>query len=468
MENIMDNLAMPKKMERRTFLKGALGGTGLVFLGACSANSSGASSASGKPGDWAGALIKGVMQDASVPGDQYRSLVAPGWAKAAKGNMQLTLTDYDSLYQDVVLDVTNATDNHDVMGLDLLWTGQFGVGESVAPLNAMFDANADLKKNVNKVLLQGSTWAGHIVGLPATNQSWNLFYRKDVFDKYGYQPPTNWTDFLALAKELTGDWANDGQEHYGVAFNVLRGAPVAHDWLGYFGAMGGMVFDHWPDAAASSYKPQLNGDAAHAALQLNLQMMNYAPPDVTEYDWNKTQGALASGRVAMICSWNDGTASQVFVKGSKTADLVSWARLPNAPGIERFDPRGFWSIGINRNSGRRPEAFDYLAYGLSKDVQRQMVENVPGIVPVRDDLLAEMKTATGPMSYLGFMQELNKNPNPMNFAWRPNVPEWSSVQDILGLTINQALTKQASAAAALNSAQSQLSAAMVQAGHKDA
>lgn len=459
-----NQLASPFRTSRRNFLGGALGVAGLMALQGCGSPSANTVNPSANPGDFAGQTIKGILQDAPVPGGQYKEVVGPAWTAKTKGQMDLILADYDTLYQSIVLDATSGTAEHDLMGLDILWMGQFGSANSMVKLNDLLAGDPDLNANVNKVLLDGASWAGGVVGLPATNQSWNLFYRKDVFEAKGIKPPENWTDFLAIAKELTGDWAGDGEKHYGVAMNVKRGAPVAHDWLGYFAAMGGQMFDNWPDVEKTQYKPQIDSEAGHKALQLVMDMRAYAPEDVAEYDWNKTQAALADGRVAMICSWNDGTCAQVFAEGSKVADKIGWARLPNIAGMDRFDPRGFWSIGINARSDKGSAAWSYLATGLSKDVQRQMVENVPGIVPVRDDLLKEMETDSGPLSYLGFMRTINENTNPMNFAWRPTLPEWASVQDVIGLTINQALTGERTPDEALRDAQTRLEAAMKQAG----
>ena len=135
--------------------------------------------------------------------------------------MNVSLTDYNSLYQDIVLEISNATDQYDVLGLDILWTGQFGIGSSVINLKDLLASNKDLATYINKTLLNGANWAGKQTGIPATNQAWTIYYRKDVFERLGLKVPTNWTEYAAYAKELNGVL---GKNTYGVAFNVARGS----------------------------------------------------------------------------------------------------------------------------------------------------------------------------------------------------------------------------------------------------
>ncbi len=46
---------------------------------------------------------------------------------------------------------------------------------------------------------------GHIYGIPVDYYPWAVFYRKSVFAAHGYQVPTNWDDFKALAAKMKTD-----------------------------------------------------------------------------------------------------------------------------------------------------------------------------------------------------------------------------------------------------------------------
>lgn len=461
-------------LARRNFLKLSLLAGGSAFLAACSSAATASPIASvlsssrptqGGAAKFAGQTVTGLMQEAPTPGELYKTVFGPEWKAASGGTLNLNLVDYDTLYQKIILDARNHTAAADIFGEDILWTGQFAVGKIATQLNDRLASNADLSANINPVLLQGVTWKGYLVGLPATNQSWNLFYRADIFQQMGLQPPTTWDDFVRLAQQLNGDWAKDGKKHYGVAFNAIRGTATVHDYMGYFAAMGGQVFDNWPDVTKTTWHPQMNSDAGVKTLTMLQSLVKYAPPDIASYDWNKTQAAINTGLVPMVCSWNDGVNSLTWQPNSPVYQKVTWAALPNVAGIERVDPRGYWSIGINPNSKVQDAAWDYIAYGLSKQAQTELVQKYPGLAPARDDLMQELASDAGPNAFLKFMQKIGQNKNPMNFGWRPTIPEWNNISDIFNVLLNQALIGQLTPKAALDQGNAQLTTVMHQAGY---
>jgi multiple sugar transport system substrate-binding protein len=465
--------ALSAHLGRRDVLKGAAGLAGMAALAACAPGSTASPAASGSPSAAPGAsqspfsdaVVAGILQDAPVPGVIFRDNFGPEWAARNSAVVDVELVDYDTLYTQIILDATSGKGQFGFFGLDILWTGQFATSKFALPLNDLIAANADLSTQINPVLLNGATWRGDLVGLPATNQSWNLFYRKDVFERLGIAPPETWDDFMRLAAELTGDWANDGQQHYGVAMNVKRGPFIIHDWLGYFAARGGEVFEGWPDVEKTTWRPRMNSEQGVKTLEMYRDMVQYAPPGVAEFDWNGTQTALDSGQVAMICSWNDGVNTKVFQPSSPVKDLIGWAQVPLDPGVPRFDPRGFWSASVSPVADDTSAIWDFLAYTASKEAQTMLVELYPGLAPVRDDLLDELATTEGPGSFLPFLKSLNSNDNPMNFAWRPTIPEWANIQEIFGLALNEGTLGITSPKQALDEGNAQLDKVMDEAGY---
>src|SRR5690606_25347590 len=62
---------------------------------------------------------------------------------------------------------------------------------------------------------------GKVLGFPYIRNPWYLFYRKDLFEQAGVNPPDTWEDVLKAAEVLT----NPRQRRYGIAM----GASL--DWL---------------------------------------------------------------------------------------------------------------------------------------------------------------------------------------------------------------------------------------------
>jgi len=460
---------MKGRMGRRDFLRLTGTVTASSILAACgvtptpTTTAPAGTSATGKP--YSGITINGIMESKPLPEGGMKDILVPQWADKTGGQVNLSLLDYDSLAQKAVLDATAKGGGYDFYGMDLIWTGQFAVGEFVTPLNDRLSGDADLA-GIDPALISGVSWDGKVIGLPITNQCVNLWYRSDLFSKEGIEPPTNWDDFVRLAAQFVGDWANDGKPHYGVAMGVKRGVFIVHDWMAYFAAMGGQVFDNWPDISRTTWHPQVNSDAGVKALELYQEMAKYAPPGIMDYDWEKAQTALTDGTVAMLVTWNNGITPRIFKPDCPVLDKIGWARIPNAPGLAKpFDARGFWSMTINANS-RYPDAvWDFAKFVLSKSAQEQLAKQDPALVPVRSDLLTEMAATSGASSFLPFMAELSKNDNPLNFDWRPRIPEWANIQEIFGLLLNEAMIGNKTAKEALDEGNARLTQAMQDAGY---
>ncbi|MCL5074609.1 MAG: sugar ABC transporter substrate-binding protein [Chloroflexi bacterium] len=64
------------------------------------------------------------------------------------------------------------------------------------------DRAAPFKKDIPEHLLSLMTVGDRIYGLPSENNLCGLFYRKDIFDKYGFKAPETWDEFIQIGKTL--------------------------------------------------------------------------------------------------------------------------------------------------------------------------------------------------------------------------------------------------------------------------
>jgi len=116
----------------------------------------------------------------------------------------------------------------------------------------------------------------------------NLWYRKDVFEKAGLQPPQTWDELLADAKALT----KNGMYGIGLpASKSLYTDQVVYNFMITAGAKsiydtsGNITFDN-PDTVR--------------AFNLYKELSQYSPPDSTSWIWGDAEAAFAAGKVAMI------------------------------------------------------------------------------------------------------------------------------------------------------------------------
>jgi multiple sugar transport system substrate-binding protein len=142
-----------------------------------------------------------------------------------------------------------------------------------------------------------------------------LYYRKDIFEEMGLQPPATYDEWIATAQQITDERA---PEIYGADF--WRN-PSTQQWsfLPMFQGQGGDPFD------AANMEPQINNEIGVRALEQILELNKTAAPGVEQRD-----------AVGVLTSWLQGN----------TASMYWWP------------PPGRWSAGYG---GAGEEGFDFVA-----------------------------------------------------------------------------------------------------------
>lgn len=188
---LADNLpVLNPGMSRRDFLKvaGAVGGASL--LAACGAGGSGGSSA---------VKLQSNLSDA-VPKKALADLVSK--YQSAKGkNINISTIDHNT-FQINLANYLNANNPPDL----LTWFAgnrvRFFAGKGLlADVSDSFSSVA----GYTPVLKNLASLNGKQYIMPITYYWWAVFYRKDTWQKYGYQAPTDWQGFINLCKQMQSD-----------------------------------------------------------------------------------------------------------------------------------------------------------------------------------------------------------------------------------------------------------------------
>jgi len=199
------------------------------------------------------------------------------------------------------------------------------------------------------------TYKGKFYGMPITGEAEILFYRKDLFIKYGLTVPKTMDELHEAAVKLKGK---------GIAGIVLRGARGwgmnVWPWSGFLWSYGGKFFDE-------AGNPIFNSPEGIAATEMYAKLLqDGGPKGPASYTWYEVQSDLAMGKTAM------GIDSGMFMAlcenpdKSVVAGKMGYAMLPRVPGKELRPNFWYWMIGIDSHSMHKEAAWLFIEWLMSK------------------------------------------------------------------------------------------------------
>jgi multiple sugar transport system substrate-binding protein len=218
----------------------------------------------------------------------------------------------------------------------------------------------------NKKLGEGTD----IYGVPGLHSgSVVYFYRKDLFDAAGLQPAKTWDEFKAAAEKLnTADVA-------GCSFIGANNFSLATvDWYTRFITTGGKLMTGSPQT--KDYTPNLNSPEAVNALQMLIDLLPFAPKNVTQYGFAENVDAFSTGKIAQMIFWST-IAGPVFnPETSVVADKTGVTPVPANAGETPRAILGGWGVGIPKNVDpeKLPAAWRALTWITSKAMNNYFTE----------------------------------------------------------------------------------------------
>jgi multiple sugar transport system substrate-binding protein len=151
----------------------------------------------------------------------------------------------------------------------------------------------------------------------------HMFYRADLLEQAGVQPPTTLADFLAAAEAIRAQ----GIMQHPVAIVSGAGWNLAQEFVNLYLGHGGAFFE------AGSAAPAINNVTGVAALEALRALTSYSDPDYLTFDSNAVQARWESGQVALALLWGSRAAGILDAEGS-TPEIVAATRLAAAPVVE--------------------------------------------------------------------------------------------------------------------------------------
>ena len=297
-------------------------------------------------------------------------------------------TPYDDLLAKGMLNGTDPDPQYDLITLDDPWTPQLanaGVLLDLKKAAASWTEKGYDWADFNSAPLASSEWNGGQYGVPLRSNMLLMFYNKSLFQKAGLAEPTpelTWKQYLAEAPKLVQDTDGDGKtDSWAVGLTWQKGVLSPTFWQAVLNSNGGKLFD-------SDMKPAFDTKAGAAALQTQVDLLKYAPPGATAYNYTEPLDAFRQGKVATIFTWGSAYKSAAVDPAvtTLTPDEVGIQTMP-AGSAGPSTHRGIWSGSVFKNSKHPQAAWSFLQWMTDKQGEKWITNNL-GSFPARKSTLA--------------------------------------------------------------------------------
>jgi len=390
----------------------------------------------------------GVTLNLASQNDQFAAVMAdlvPKFKDETGVTVKVDILSYPDLLTKVTSDFIGHTKGYDLLTMDIVWAGQFAESGYTVELTDWIkrDAAEIRVDDIYPVLMSAlGNYRGKQIAFPFAGYANVLAYRKDLYEAAGLKSPETMEDLVAAAYKLT----DPAKHQYGFVANGQKGPAVAQDWMQYNAQMGGAILD-------KEGKPALNSDANVKSLTTYRDLFaNAAPPGAADYDWGGREEAFRQGIAANMQTWSIGAAGYNDPAQSKIVGKAGIILAPPGKGLPKKYGVGGWGLAINNDIDQKKKeaAWVFIKWITSPAVHKEM--NLKGagsylrISETHDpDLLAKY----------GFLPVIDQTFISGDGEYRPRIPQYPQVQDILGTAVNAVLIGSIDPKKALDEAQAQ-------------
>ncbi|MCB4363365.1 extracellular solute-binding protein [Hydrogenophaga taeniospiralis] len=230
-----------------------------------------------------------------------------------------------------------------------------------------------------------------------------LYYRSDILQKIGKQPPQTWDEYLEIARLTHNQDYGDGKisgsciakRKGGQSYWIIT--TIAASYLQSKGAQEGVFFNR------GDMSPLVNNEGFTRALEIYKESTNYGPPNEVQMDIGDTRALFIKGGCALTVDWGDIGPLAADAKKSKVVDKVGVQILPGSrkivdrstgklisceqdkcpfakDGVNHapFAAAGGWSAGISSHADKNVKIAAYALFSYMSQPAQSNVDVTKG------------------------------------------------------------------------------------------
>ncbi|TPW30509.1 sugar ABC transporter substrate-binding protein [Martelella alba] len=390
--------------------------------------------------------LDGVTLTLASQNDQFAAVIAdlaPKFEEETGAKLNVDILDYGSLLTKTTADYIGDTAGYDLVTMDIVWAGEYaenGYSVDLTDLIKRDAAEIDVDDIYPNLMMGLGNFDGKQVAFPFAGYANVLAYNKTMFDAAGLTAPTTMEEFVADAKTLT----DPEKGVYGFVANGQKGPAVAQDWMQYNTEMGGSIM-------GADGKPALNSDANVQSLTVYADLFKTAaPPGAANYDWGGREESFRQGVAAQMQTWSVGAPGYYNPDMSKIVDDVAITVAPHGENVPPAYGIGGWGMAINADISpeQQEAAWTFIKWLTSPAVHKEF-----NLMGAGSFLRKSEMTDPDLLAKFPFLPVVAETFEKGDYNYRPRIPEYPQIQDILGTAVNDVLVGNADPQEALDAAQ---------------
>lgn len=327
----------------------------------------------------------------------------------------------------------------DIFAVDQIWVPRFAKwGEPLAK----YFMQTDLSKIIPQAL-ETCYYKDILLGIPLYIDIGVMYYRDDLIIDTG-----EYTDIRQRLHEsiLWEDLIAYGLKYYqNRPFYLFQGdnfEGLICNYLEILGSMGGNLLDDG--------QLKINTPKGRSSAQFMLNLIckyKFAPPEVSTFIERESYYYALEKDVPFFRGWSS-YLKDIDIQGQdpEKVKYLRMAYLPHFAGHEPVTVFGGWNLMISKYSDNKPEAFEFLRYIQTEEVQKIMFET-SGYLPILKSIYSD-PDVVGQYPYIVYVGEIMKTG-----IHRPSLVNYTKISDILSFYLNKVLKSEMAVDEALRRAE---------------
>jgi multiple sugar transport system substrate-binding protein len=238
----------------------------------------------------------------------------------------------------------------DLLYLAGYWVAEFGDAGWLMPLDDLVDP--ELLAKFDQEFLDIFTYDGELVGLgPAWGGIGGLFYRKDLLEDYGIDPPETYDDVIAACDVIQAEQPELGCWDW----PAMRDTVLVNRWSEFLHGFGGTYLNDDGTCAMSS-------EEALEALEFMVMLFEegYSPEEALSWKEEDSEVRFISGETIFLSGRQSTMLRLDDSESSKVVDMWGWIPNPAQPGGRHSGFTEYWAFAISKFTDSPEEAVGVL------------------------------------------------------------------------------------------------------------